>query len=70
MYLKNEWEINNVVSKIFKKKYLRFESMFKRKNEGLQERDSTVHKVPFSQKAYFGLSIAGVTFISSMIDGK
>lgn len=44
--------------------------MFKRKNEGLQERDSTVHKVPFSQKAYFGLSIAGVTFISSMIDGK
>ena len=43
--------------------------MFKRKNEGLQERDSTVHKVPFSQKAYFGFSIAGVTFISSMIDG-
>ena len=28
------------------------------------------HRVPFSQKAYFGISIAGVSFIQSMIDGS
>ena len=43
--------------------------MSKRKNKGLQEGDSTVHKVPFHQKMSFGFSIAGITFISSMIDG-
>jgi len=43
--------------------------MSKNKNEGLQERDSTVHKVPFRQKMYFGLSIAGLTSMASMIDG-
>jgi len=43
--------------------------MSKRKNKGLQEGDSIVHKVPFRQKMYFGLSIAGLTFISSTIDG-
>ena len=43
--------------------------MSKRENKGLQEGDSTVHKVPFHQKMSFGLSIAGITFISSMIDG-
>ncbi|MHA1916167.1 MAG: MFS transporter [Promethearchaeota archaeon] len=43
--------------------------MFKRNNKGLQEGDSTVHKVPFRQKMYFGLSIAGLTFITSTIDG-
>lgn len=40
-----------------------------RKNKNLQEEDNTVHKVPFSQKMFFGLSIAGMTFISSTIDG-
>jgi GPH family glycoside/pentoside/hexuronide:cation symporter len=39
------------------------------KNEDLGERDNTIHKVPFSQKMSFGLSIAGMTFMSSMIDG-
>ncbi len=43
--------------------------MSEKKDEFLQEKDITVNKVPFSQKAYFGLSIAGMTFISSMIDG-
>jgi GPH family glycoside/pentoside/hexuronide:cation symporter len=43
--------------------------MSKRKKKDLQEGDSTVHKVPFNQKMFFGLSIAGITFISSMIDG-
>jgi len=42
--------------------------MSKNKEEGLQEREITFHKVPFSQKAYFGFSIAGITFISGMID--
>jgi len=40
--------------------------MFKRKNKNPQERNNTIHKVPFSQKAYFGISIAGFTFIGSM----
>jgi len=35
----------------------------------MQEGDTIVHKVPFRQKMYFGLSIAGMTFISSLIDG-
>ena len=43
--------------------------MFKRRNNGPQEGESTVHKVPFRQKASFGFSIAGITFIGSMIDG-
>ena len=43
--------------------------MPKKKDEGLQERDIKVHRVPFNQKMSFGLSIAGITFISSMIDG-
>ena len=43
--------------------------MSKRKNKGLQEGDSIVHKVPFNQKMSSGLSIAGITFISSTIDG-
>ncbi len=43
--------------------------MSKRKNNSRQERDSTIHKVPFSQKAYYGISMAGFTFIGSMIDG-
>lgn len=43
--------------------------MFKRSNKGSQEGESTVHKGPFRQKMYFGLSIAGLTAISSMIDG-
>ncbi|MFW9939139.1 MAG: MFS transporter, partial [Candidatus Thorarchaeota archaeon] len=43
--------------------------MFKKKNKGRQEGGNTFHKVPFSQKMYFGLSIAGLTFIGSMIDG-
>jgi len=43
--------------------------MFKRKNKSRQEGSNTFHKVPFSQKMYFGLSIAGLTFIGSMIDG-
>ena len=43
--------------------------MSERKHEGLQERDIAFHKVPFSQKAYYGISIAGITFIGSMIDG-
>ena len=44
-------------------------TIFKKKDKSSQERDNTVHKVPFRQKMYFGLSIAGVTFISSTIDG-
>ena len=40
-----------------------------RKDEDLGEKNNSIHKVPFRQKAYFGFSIAGVTFISSMIDG-
>ena len=40
-----------------------------RKNKDMQEGDTIVHKVPFRQKMYFGLSIAGMTFISSLIDG-
>jgi GPH family glycoside/pentoside/hexuronide:cation symporter len=43
--------------------------MFKRGNKDPQEGESTVHKVPFNQKASFGLSIAGLTFISATIDG-
>ncbi|MFX0074155.1 MAG: MFS transporter [Candidatus Hermodarchaeota archaeon] len=43
--------------------------MFKRKNKGTQEEDTPVHKVPIRQKMYFGLSIAGLTFIASTIDG-
>ena len=43
--------------------------MSEKKGESPQERDIKVHKVPFSQKAYFGFSIAGITFIGSMIDG-
>jgi Na+/melibiose symporter-like transporter len=43
--------------------------MSEKKDTGLQERDITFHKVPFSQKAYYGISIAGFTFIGSMIDG-
>ncbi len=43
--------------------------MSKKKDERLQERDITFHKVPFSQKAYYGISMAGVTFIASIIDG-
>ena len=43
--------------------------MSEKKDESPQERDIKVHKVPFSQKAYFGFSIAGITFIGSMIDG-
>ncbi len=43
--------------------------MSEKKDTGLQERDIKVHKVPFSQKAYYGISIAGFTFIGSMIDG-
>ncbi|MFX0059191.1 MAG: MFS transporter [Candidatus Heimdallarchaeota archaeon] len=43
--------------------------MSERKYENLGERDNSIQKVPFSQKMYFGLSIAGLTFIGSMIDG-
>ena len=43
--------------------------MSKRKNNNQQDTNNTFHKVPFSQKAYFGISIAGFTFIVSMIDG-
>jgi len=43
--------------------------MSEKTDESPQERDIKVHKVPFSQKAYFGFSIAGITFIGSMIDG-
>lgn len=43
--------------------------MSEKEDEGLQERNNTFHKVPFSQKAYYGISIAGFTFIGSMIDG-
>ncbi len=43
--------------------------MSEREDEGLQERNRKVHKVLFSQKMYFGLSIAGLTFIASTIDG-
>jgi len=43
--------------------------MSDKKENRLQERDIKVHKVPFSQKAYFGFSIAGITFIWSIIDG-
>ncbi|MFW9867045.1 MAG: MFS transporter [Candidatus Thorarchaeota archaeon] len=35
----------------------------------LQERVNKIYKVPLKQKMSFGLSIAGITFISSMIDG-
>jgi GPH family glycoside/pentoside/hexuronide:cation symporter len=38
-------------------------------DEDQQEGERKVHKVPFKQKMSFGLSIAGITFISSMIDG-
>ena len=43
--------------------------MSEKEEESLQEGDSIVHKVPFRQKMYFGLSIAGLTFIGSTIDG-
>ena len=43
--------------------------MSEKKEEGLQKIDNAVHKVPFRQKAYFGFSIAGITFIWSIIDG-
>jgi GPH family glycoside/pentoside/hexuronide:cation symporter len=43
--------------------------MSQSKNYNLGEREITIHKVPFSQKLYFGLSIAGLTFIGSTIDG-
>ncbi len=43
--------------------------MSKRKNNSPKDINNTIHKVPFSQKAYFGISIAGFTFIGSMIDG-
>jgi GPH family glycoside/pentoside/hexuronide:cation symporter len=43
--------------------------MFKRKNNSPKDSNYPIHKVPFSQKAYFGISIAGFTFIGSMIDG-
>jgi GPH family glycoside/pentoside/hexuronide:cation symporter len=35
----------------------------------LDERVNKIYKVPLKQKMSFGLSIAGITFISSMIDG-
>lgn len=43
--------------------------MSEKKDESPKERDIAFHKVPFSQKAYYGISIAGFTFIGSMIDG-
>jgi len=43
--------------------------MLKRKNKDLQEGGTMIHKVPFNQKASFGLSIAGLTFIGATIDG-
>jgi len=43
--------------------------MLKRKSEGQLEGENKVHKVPFSQKVYYSLTIAGITFIGSMIDG-
>jgi len=43
--------------------------MSEKTDESPQEREIKGHKVPFSQKAYFGFSIAGITFIGSMIDG-
>ena len=43
--------------------------MLKRKSEDQLEEETKVHKVPFSQKVYYSLTIAGITFIGSMIDG-
>lgn len=43
--------------------------MFKKKNRSRQEGDNLVHKVPFRQKMFFGVSIAGMTFMTSLIDG-
>ena len=43
--------------------------MFKRRNKSPQEGESKVHKVSFNQKLPFGLSAAGLTFISATIDG-
>ena len=43
--------------------------MSEKKEAAPQKRDIKVHKVPFRQKASFGFSIAGITFIGSMIDG-
>ena len=37
---------------------------------GLESNKPLIHNVPFKQKAYFGISIAGVSFIQSMIDGS
>ena len=43
--------------------------MLKRKSEDQLEGEIKIHKVPFSQKVYYSLTIAGITFIGSMIDG-
>jgi GPH family glycoside/pentoside/hexuronide:cation symporter len=43
--------------------------MLKGRSKGPQEGDNKIHKVPFSQKVYYSLTIAGITFIGSMIDG-
>lgn len=42
----------------------------KKLKNGLESNKPLIHKVPFRQKAYFGISIAGVSFIQSMIDGS
>lgn len=42
----------------------------KKLKDGLESNKPLVHKVSFKQKAYFGISIAGVSFIQSMIDGS
>ena len=43
--------------------------MLKGRSKAPQEGDNKIHKVPFSQKVYYSLTIAGITFIGSMIDG-
>ena len=43
--------------------------MSEKKDDGQQDKNIAIHKVPFNQKAFYGISIAGFTFIGSIIDG-
>ena len=44
--------------------------LMRKRLKNSESSEHLTHKVPFSQKAYFGISIAGVSFIQSMIDGS
>jgi GPH family glycoside/pentoside/hexuronide:cation symporter len=44
--------------------------MFKKKEKNQEKKIEFFNKVPFSQKAYLGISMAGATFVASMIDSS